>query len=144
MDYDFDCAGVDPDDGTIDAIATDHAPHASHEKECPADQASFGIIGLETSLGLTITELVEKKVITISRAIELMSVNPRNILNLKQILFKPGEEANFSIIDTDADWIVTSASLKSKSSNTPFLNRSLKGKATGIFHKGNYTALPIA
>jgi dihydroorotase len=123
-------------DGTIDAIATDHAPHASHEKECPADQASFGIIGLETSLGLTITELVAKKVITISRAIELMSVNPRNILNLKQILFKPGEEANFSIIDTDADWIVTAASLKSKSSNTPFLNRSLKGRACGIFHKG--------
>jgi dihydroorotase len=123
-------------DGTIDAIATDHAPHASHEKECPADQASFGIIGLETSLGLTITELVEKKVITISRAIELMSVNPRNILNLKQILFTPGEQANFTIIDSEADWIVTAASLKSKSSNTPFLNRSLKGRACGIFHKG--------
>ncbi len=124
-------------DGTIDAIATDHAPHASHEKECPADQAAFGIIGLETSLGLTITELVEKKVITISRAIELMSVNPRKILNLKPILFKPGEKANFSIIDPEAEWIVTSSSLQSKSSNTPFLNRSLKGKATGIFHKGN-------
>ena len=124
-------------DGTIDAIATDHAPHASHEKECPADQAAFGIIGLETSLGLTITELVEKKVITISRAIELMSVNPRKILNLKPILFKPGEKANFSIIDPEAEWIVTSSSLQSKSSNTPFLNRSLKGKAKGIFHKGN-------
>ncbi len=124
-------------DGTIDAIATDHAPHASHEKECPADQAAFGIIGLETSLGLTITELVEKKVITISRAIELMSVNPRKILNLKPILFKPGEKANFSIIDPEGEWIVTSSSLQSKSSNTPFLNRSLKGKATGIFHKGN-------
>ena len=124
-------------DGTIDAIATDHAPHASHEKECPADQAAFGIIGLETSLGLTITELVEKKVITISRAIELMSVNPRKILNLKPILFKPGEKANFSIIDPEAEWIVTSSLLQSKSSNTPFLNRSLKGKATGIFHKGN-------
>ncbi len=124
-------------DGTIDAIATDHAPHASHEKECPADQAAFGIIGLETSLGLTITELVEKKVITISRAIELMSVNPRKILNLKPILFTPGEQANFSIIDPEAEWIVTSSSLQSKSSNTPFLNRSLKGKATGIFHKGN-------
>jgi len=131
-------------DGTIDAIATDHAPHASHEKECPADQAAFGIIGLETSLGLTITELVEKKVITISRAIELMSVNPRKILNLKPILFKPGEKANFSIIDPEAEWIVTSSSLQSKSSNTPFLNRSLKGKATGIFHKGNYISLPIA
>ena len=131
-------------DGTIDAIATDHAPHASHEKECPADQAAFGIIGLETSLGLTITELVEKKVITISRAIELMSVNPRKILNLKPILFTPGEQANFSIIDPEAEWIVTSSSLQSKSSNTPFLNRSLKGKATGIFHKGNYISLPIA
>ncbi len=125
------------EDGTIDAIATDHAPHASHEKECPADQAAFGIIGLETSLGLTITELVEKKVITISRAIELMSVNPRKILNLKPIRFTPGEQANFSIIDPEAVWTVTSSSLQSKSSNTPFLNRSLKGKATGIFHKGN-------
>ena len=124
-------------DGTIDAIATDHAPHASHEKECPSDQAAFGIIGLETSLGLCITELVEKKVITISRAIELLSVNPRKILNLKPILFSVGEQANFSIIDPEAEWTVTADSLKSKSSNTPFLNRSLKGKATGIFHKGN-------
>ena len=127
-------------DGTIDAIATDHAPHATHEKECPADQAAFGIIGLETSLGLTISELVEKKVITISRAIELLSVNPRKILNLKPIRFTPGEEANFTIIDPDAEWIVSADSLKSKSANTPFLNRSLKGKATGIFHKGKLHA----
>ena len=123
-------------DGTIDAIATDHAPHASHEKECPPDQAAFGILGLETALGLTITELVEKKVITMSHAIELLSVNPRKIMNLKPILFVPGEQANFSIIDPDVVWSVTSSSLKSKSSNTPFLNRSLKGKASGIFHKG--------
>ncbi len=123
-------------DGTIDAIATDHAPHASHEKECPSDQAAFGIIGLETSLGLTITELVEKKIISMTRAIELLSVNPRNIMKLKPVLFSPGEVANFSIIDPDAQWSVTSSSLKSKSSNTPFLNRSLKGKALGIFHKG--------
>jgi dihydroorotase len=123
-------------DGTIDAIATDHAPHASHEKECPSDQVAFGIIGLETSLGLTITELVEKKIITMSRAIELLSVNPRKIMNLKPILFAKGEDANFTIIDPDAQWIVTSSSLKSKSSNTPFLNRTLKGKARGIFHKG--------
>jgi dihydroorotase len=123
-------------DGTIDVIATDHAPHASHEKECPSDQAAFGIIGLETSLGLTITELVDKNVITMYRAIELMSVNPRKIMNLKPILFTPGEEANFTIIDPDIQWRVTASSLKSKSSNTPFLNRSLKGKARGIFLKG--------
>ncbi|MEI6847580.1 MAG: dihydroorotase [Chlorobiaceae bacterium] len=123
-------------DGTIDAIATDHAPHASHEKECPADQAAFGIIGLETSVGLTITELVEKSVITMYRAIELLSVNPRKIMNLKPILFKAGEEANFSLINPDAQWTVTPESIHSKSTNTPFLNRALKGKASGIFHKG--------
>ena len=123
-------------DGTIDAIATDHAPHASHEKECPLDQVSFGIIGLETSLALTITELVDKKVITLSRAIELLSVNPRKILNLKPILFKKGEQANFTVINPDTRWMVTPESLKSKSSNTPFFNRSLKGRANAIFHKG--------
>ena len=123
-------------DGTIDAIATDHAPHASHEKECPSDQVAFGIIGLETSLGLTISELVDKKLISMTRAIELLSVNPRNIMKLKPLLFAPGEEANFSIIDPDAEWRINSSSLKSKSSNTPFLNRTLKGKARGIFHKG--------
>ncbi len=125
-------------DGTIDAIATDHAPHAPHEKECPPDQALFGIIGLETSVGLTITELVNKKIMTMSRAIELLSVNPRGIMRLKPILFAPGEKANFSIIDPDCLWCLTPSSLKSKSSNTPFLNRSLKGKAVGIFHKGKF------
>ena len=125
-------------DGTIDVIATDHAPHASHEKECPSDQAAFGIIGLETSLGLTITELVDKDIITISRALELLSVNPRKIMRLKPILFAPGEEANFTIIDPDLLWSLSASSLQSKSSNTPFLNRSLKGKARGIFHKGRF------
>ncbi|MEI7694382.1 MAG: dihydroorotase [Chlorobium sp.] len=123
-------------DGTIDAIATDHAPHALHEKECPPDQVAFGIIGLETSVGLTITELVDKKVISMNRAIELLSTNPRRIMKLKPILFAEGEEANFSIIDTDFRWSVSPDALQSKSANTPFLHRSLKGKARGIFHKG--------
>ncbi|MEI8032522.1 MAG: dihydroorotase [Chlorobiaceae bacterium] len=125
-------------DGTIDAIATDHAPHASHEKECPADLASFGIIGLETSVGLTITELVEKKVITIGRAIELLSVNPRAIMNLRPLHFNAGEQANFTIIDPEVQWTLRAESLRSKSSNTPFLNSSLKGRSTGIFHKGRF------
>ena len=123
-------------DGTIDVIATDHAPHASHEKDCPPDQVAFGIIGLETALGLTITELVEKKVITMHRAIELLSVNPRKIMKLKPILFTPGEYANFSVVDPEMLWQVTPQTLQSKSSNTPFLYRHLKGKARGIFHKG--------
>jgi len=123
-------------DGTIDAIATDHAPHASHEKECPLDQASFGIIGLETSVGLTITELVEKNIISMYRAIELLSVNPRKIMNLEPILFSPGEKANFTFINPEKEWIFTPESIQSKSSNSPFINRKLKGRSSGIFHKG--------
>jgi len=123
-------------DGTIDAIATDHAPHAKHEKECPPDQASFGIIGLETSLGLTISELVDKKVISLSRAIELLSTNPRRILGLEPILFEAGQKANLCIIDPERSWTVNDASFKSKSRNTPFMGRTLKGKALGIYHNG--------
>ena len=123
-------------DGTIDAIATDHAPHAKHEKECPPDQASFGIIGLETSLGLTISELVDKKVISLSRAIELLSTNPRRILGLEPILFEAGQKANLCIIDPERSWTVSDASFRSKSRNTPFMGRTLKGKAMGIYHNG--------
>ena len=126
-------------DGTIDAIATDHAPHARHEKECPPDQAAFGIIGLETSLGLTITELVEKGVITLSRAIELLSTNPRRLMGLETILFQPGQKANLAIIDPACEWTVSESDFGSKSCNTPFIGRTLKGKALGIFHNGQLT-----
>ncbi|RXK85174.1 dihydroorotase [Chlorobaculum sp. 24CR] len=123
-------------DGAIDAIATDHAPHARHEKECPPDQAAFGIIGLETSLGLTITELVEKGVITLSRVIELLSTNPRRIMGLETILFEPGKKANLTIIDPAREWTVSEADFGSKSRNTPFMGRTLRGKALGIYHNG--------
>jgi dihydroorotase len=126
-------------DGTIDAIATDHAPHARHEKECPPDQAAFGIIGLETSLGLTITELVEKGVVTLSRAIELLSTNPRRIMGLETLLFQPGQKANLAIIDPALEWTVSEADFGSKSRNTPFMGRTLKGKALGIIHNGQLT-----
>jgi dihydroorotase len=123
-------------DGTIDAIATDHAPHAKHEKECPPDQAAFGIIGLETALGLTITELVEKGVITLSRAVELLSTNPRRILGLEPVLFQPGRKANLCIFSPKRDWTVNDSDFGSKSRNTPFLGRQLKGKPLGIYHNG--------
>jgi dihydroorotase len=123
-------------DGTIDAIATDHAPHAKHEKECPPDQAAFGIIGLETSLGLTITELVDKGVITLSQAIELLSTNPRRIMGLETILFQADHKANLTIIDPDCEWRVSESDFGSKSRNTPFMGRKLKGRALGIYHNG--------
>lgn len=123
-------------DGTIDAIATDHAPHAKHEKECPPDQAYFGIIGLETAVGLTITELVDKGVVSLPRAVALLSTNPRRILGLQPVMFKPGEKANLCIIDPEAVWTVSDSSFRSKSRNTPFIGRTLKGRAIGTFHNG--------
>ena len=123
-------------DGTVDAIATDHAPHASHEKQCPPQEAAFGIIGLETSVGLTISQLVERNIISIQRAIELLSVNPRKIMNLQPISFKEGSVANFTLIDPLIEWKVTADKLHSKSINTPFIGKTLKGKAIGIYHKG--------
>lgn len=123
-------------DGTIDAIACDHAPHARHEKECPADQAAFGIIGLETSVGLTLSELVHTGKITLYRAIELLSSNPRKIMGLTPILFEPGSPANFTFIDPEETWTYTEDLVHSKSRNTPFLNRTMKGRALGIYHKG--------
>lgn len=123
-------------DGTIDAIACDHAPHARHEKECPADQAAFGIIGLETSVSLTLSELVHTGKITPYRAIELLSSNPRKIMGLTPILFEPGSPANFTFIDPEETWTYTEDLIHSKSRNTPFLNRTMKGRALGIYHKG--------
>ncbi len=125
-------------DGTIDAIATDHAPHANHEKECPPDQVSFGIIGLETSVGLTFTELVDTGVVSVTKAIELLSTNPRSILGLEPIRFAEGSRANLCIIDPEATWKVTEDSFRSKSRNSPFIGRTLKGRALGIYHKGTY------
>lgn len=131
-------------DGTADAIATDHAPHALHEKECPPGEASFGIIGLETSLGLTMTELVMKGVITMQRAVELLSVNPRKILQLPPIRIREGEKANLTLIDPEAVWRVDAGHIRSKSSNTPFIGRQLTGRPLGIYHKGIFTEAPGA
>ncbi len=128
-------------DGTIDAIATDHAPHAEHEKECPPDQASFGIIGLETSVGLTFSELVHTGRISLNRAIEMLSVNPRRILGLEPVLFEKDKAANFTLIDPEVTWTWESESIRSKARNSPFTGRTMKGKAMGIYHKGQLLGL---
>jgi dihydroorotase len=88
-------------DGTIDVIATDHAPHSFDEKEVEFLAAPFGIVGLETAIGLSITQLVVLKFISISQLIEKMSVNPRKILNLPVIKIEEGEKANLTIIDME-------------------------------------------
>jgi dihydroorotase len=123
-------------DGTIDVIASDHAPHSFDEKQVEFQQAPFGIIGLETSIGLVITELVEKGVLNLKQMIEKMSTNPRRILHLPEIRVAEGEEANLTIFDPEQEWVVDPGTFKSKSRNTPFGGRKLTGKALGVLNHG--------
>ncbi|WP_428897916.1 dihydroorotase [Parelusimicrobium proximum] len=115
-------------DGTIDAIATDHAPHASHEKEVEFERAMFGIIGLETALGLAVTELVDTKVIDLKKLIEMLSVNPAKILGLKKGSLKEGADADITLFDAEEKYVYTKEEILSMSKNTPFIGRELKGR----------------
>ena len=101
-------------DGTIDVIATDHAPHSFDDKEVEFLFAPFGIVGLETAVGLAMTELFWGKYLTIEQLIEKFSVNPRKILALKPIRITEGEKANLTILDPDYEWAVDVKRFKSK------------------------------
>jgi len=115
-------------DGTIDCIATDHAPHTLEEKELEFDHAPVGMIGLETAVGLTMTELVEKKVITLEQMAERMSFKPAQIIGLKSKgQVKEGFDADITIIDPKKEWTVRKEEFVSKSKNSPFIGRTLKG-----------------
>jgi len=122
--------------GAIQVIATDHAPHTIDEKEVEYTAAPFGIVGLETAVGLSMTELVHTKVLTLMQLIEKLSTNPRKILSLPPILFKEGEKANMTIIDPELEWTVKIAEFQSRSKNSPFDGFRLKGKAIGIINNG--------
>lgn len=115
-------------DGTIDCIATDHAPHALHEKDVEFESAPNGVVGLETSLGVTLTELHWKHNIDLRKIIEVMSVNPRKICKLPEIEFAKGNVANLTIFAPNEEWVVNKDLFKSKSKNTPFEQYKLKGK----------------
>ncbi len=123
-------------DGTIDVIATDHAPHSFDEKQVEFQSAPFGIVGLETALGLVVTELVDGGVLTLSQMIEKMSTNPRRIMNLPEIRIAEGQLANLTIFDPVAEWIVDTQAFKSKSKNSPFGGRKLTGKPVGVINNG--------
>ncbi len=123
-------------DETIDCIVTDHAPHSSEEKEAEFDQAPFGILGLETALGLVVTELIDKGVLTWSQAIAKMTVNPAKILKLNAGRIKGGMPAELTVIDPEANWTVDVSKFKSKSRNSPFGGWKLKGKVVYTIVKG--------
>ncbi len=122
-------------DGTLDVIATDHAPHSSLEKDVEFDRAANGIIGLETSLSLSL-QLVEKGVLTLPELIEKMSLNPARILGLDKGL-KKGSPADITLIDPERSYIVNAETFRSRSRNTPFNGMQLKGCAVMTIVDGN-------
>lgn len=121
--------------GAVDAIATDHAPHTDNEKDVEFDHAPFGIIGLETSLSLSL-ELVREKVLTLSALVEKMSLAPSRILKLERGHLSEGAAADITVFDADLEWTVKKDELESKSKNSPFLGRKMKGKATHVLCGG--------
>jgi dihydroorotase len=115
-------------DGTIDVIATDHAPHREEEKNVEFGAAACGIIGFETALSLTLTELVDTGSLTLKKALEKFTVNPAKILNVKKGVLKAGWDADITIVDPKAEWTVDAGRFASKSRNTPYHGWKLKGK----------------
>ena len=115
-------------DGTIDAIATDHAPHHRDEKDVEFDNAAFGIVGLETALPLSL-RLVEEGVLTPSDWVRRLSSAPAKILAVAGGSLKAGSVADVTVVDPQAEWRVEAAALKSRSKNSPFLGWAMKGRA---------------
>ena len=122
-------------DGTIDAIATDHAPHAPHEKELEFDRAPFGIIGLETALSLSLL-LVEEGVLTLPSLIRKFTVGPAGVLKRDIGRLSVGSPADITLIDPSAEWTVDASSFRSKSKNSPFIGWKMKGKVAATFVGG--------
>jgi len=117
-------------DGTIEILASDHAPHAKFEKEVEFDAAPFGIVGLETELGIFIDHLVhKKKTIDLVRLIEMFTVNPARLLKLEAGTLTVGARADVTLIDPNLEWTVNAAEFKTASRNTPFEGWRLKGRA---------------
>ena len=122
-------------DGTIDCIASDHAPHSIEEKESEFQYAPNGIVGFETTVGLSFSELLHKNKLSIEELIKKLSINPRKILNLPIPKFEVGALANFTILDPNFVWTVDISKFKSKSKNSPFDKRLLTGKALAVINR---------
>jgi len=123
-------------DGTIDAIATDHAPHLANEKDKEFDYAPFGMIGLETALALVAGTLVEEKHLSWPELIRKLSTNPASILKYDRGTLSEGAAADVVVIDPGKKWIYKKEDIASKSTNSPFIGWELKGKVTCVIAGG--------
>jgi dihydroorotase len=123
-------------DGSIDVIATDHAPHHLDEKRVEFDRAPFGIVGLETAVSLSLDRLVHQGVVTLTRLVELMSVNPARILRVAGGSLKAGVVADITIVAPDLEVTIDASKLRSRSKNTPFDGWRLRGGVAGTIVGG--------
>jgi dihydroorotase len=125
-------------DGTVDAIATDHAPHAPELKAKPlGTEAPFGVIGLETAVGLALTELVHTGLISLGHLVALLSVNPARIINQPLGRLQVGGAADITIFSPDLEWTYHAAEGRSKSRNSPFDGRTFRGAVTATLVAGH-------
>jgi len=124
-------------DGTIDAIATDHAPHAACEKARPLPEAPSGMVGLETSLALALTGLYHTGILSLSAVIEKMSAAPARLLGVLGGTLTPGARADLTLFDPDGEWTIDPEKFASKGRNTPFGGRTVRGKVKYTISNGN-------
>ncbi len=121
-------------EGNIDVISSDHTPVEIEKKKCSFNNADFGIIGLETTF--PICNSILKNHISLEKIIELLSINPRKILNIAYPTIELNKIANITIFDPDQKWTYLEKNIKSKSKNSPFINQEFTGKIIGILNKG--------
>ena len=123
-------------DGTIDAVASDHAPHTVEEKDVEFNLAPFGVVGLESTLGVLFKTLIEPEVLTLSEMIAKMTVNPARILRIPKGTLSPGADADVTIIDPNKEWTIDADKFKSLGRNCPFHGWQVKGKAVCVIVGG--------
>src|SRR5205823_15087226 len=125
-------------DGSVDVVATDHAPHHADEKHVEFDRAPFGITGLETAVSLAFDRLVHAGVISLARLVELLSVNPARILNVPGGSLAEGAPADLSILAPEMSVTISAAAMRSKSRNTPFDGWTLRGGVAATIVGGRF------
>jgi dihydroorotase len=130
-------------DGTVDVIATDHAPHHADEKMVEFDRAPFGIVGLETAVPIVFEQLVHTGRIQLKRMIELLSVNPARVLNIPGGTLRDGAPADVTVLAPDMPVTVRAAALKSKSKNTPFDGWQMRGGVIATIVGGRVVFGPV-
>jgi len=123
-------------DGTIDVIASDHAPHAAEKKMRELDQAPFGIIGLETALPVVITKLIRPGILDWQALVQKMSYNPAKVLGIPKGTLQIAADADITVVDPDVKWTVSAGNFHSKSKNSPYIGWELFGKAAAVFVGG--------